>query len=249
MPRPSLQQRIVLGLLGYMLLLGVIIIGLGYGVHETAERHAFKAILRAELVEYLRRSRDDAAYRWSDTETLALRVSALDAADAPFAALPEGLHDEVHADGREYVVLIRIDGSRRIALWLDISDFEARERSLLRLVLSLAALLVAALALGAAWLVRRLAEPLRQLATAITALQPKRAVSCSASAAPQSRSSSCCPCCWRWPSPPSGCGRPATTSISAPCFRKSSTTIATCSATRPCRSTWQRCRTAGSQRR
>lgn len=172
MPRPSLQQRIVLGLLGYMLLLGVIIIGLGYGVHETAERHAFKAILRAELVEYLRRSRDDAAYRWSDTETLALRVSALDAADAPFAALPEGLHDEVHADGREYVVLIRIDGSRRIALWLDISDFEARERSLLRLVLSLAALLVAALALGAAWLVRRLAEPLRQLATAITALQP-----------------------------------------------------------------------------
>jgi signal transduction histidine kinase len=175
MSSPSLQQRIVLGLLGYMLLLGVVIIGFGFSIHEAAERHAWQAILRTELDEHLRRSREDADYRWSDTETLTLRISALDDTSSTFAALPEGLHDEVHHQGRQHVVLVRIEGRQHMALSLDITDFEARERGLLVLVLSLAAGLGVVLALGATWLVRRLADPLRQLAAAIATLQPDSA--------------------------------------------------------------------------
>jgi len=172
-PRPSLQRRIVSGLLGYMLLLAVVIIGFGYSVHETAERHAWQAILRAELADYLRRSRDDPDYRWIDTETLALRVSPPDDREAPFAGLAPGVHDEVRWDDREHVVLIHEDGVQRIALSLDISDIEARERGLVTLVIAFAALLVAVLAWGAAWLVRRLAEPLRRLAQGISELKPE----------------------------------------------------------------------------
>lgn len=172
MARPSLQRRIVTGLLGYMLLLAVAIIGFGYGVHETAERHAWRAILQAELAEHLRRSRDDPDYRWTDTETLALHVSRPEDSAAPFAGLAAGLHDEVRRDEREHVVLIHEDGGWRIALSLDISDIQERERGLLWLVILFATILVVALAWGAGWLVRRLAGPLRSLASAISRLQP-----------------------------------------------------------------------------
>jgi len=173
MARPSLQRRIVAGLLGYMLLLAVVVIGFGYHVHETAEQHAWEAILRAELADYLQRSETDADYRWNDTETLALRVSAVDDAAAPFAGLADGVHDEVPWNGREHVVLIHHQGTQRLALSLDISDIEQRERGMVALMWVFAAVLVAVLSWGAVWLVRRLADPLGSLAGAITRLQPE----------------------------------------------------------------------------
>lgn len=173
MSRPSLSRRIVTGLFGYMLLLALAIIGFGYRVHETAEQHAWEAILQAELAEYLRRSGSDPDYRWSDTETLALHRSAVGDRSAPFAELAPGVHDEVQRDGREHVVLIREEGGQRHALSLDISDIEAQEQGLASLIALSGAALIAALAWGAAWLVGRLVSPLRKLAAAIGGLQPE----------------------------------------------------------------------------
>lgn len=172
-PRVSLERRILAGLVGYMLIVAIAVIGFGFSVHETAERHAWQAILRAELAQYLARTRDDPDYRWSDTETLALQVSRPGEANVRFAALPSGVHDEVRWDDRDHVVLIHEAGEQRIALSLDISDIEARERGLLSLLLLFAGALVVALAWGASWLVRRLAEPLRNLASAIGRLRPE----------------------------------------------------------------------------
>lgn len=177
MSRPSLSRRIVSGLLGYLLLLSLAVIAFGYGVHEAAERHAWKAILQAELSEHLRRSSQDPEYRWGDTETLALHVSTADDPAAPFADLPPGVHDEVRRGDREHVVLIREVGGQRIALSLDISDIEAQEQGLATMILVFAALLVAVLGWGATWLVGRLVGPLRSLASAIGALQPESATS------------------------------------------------------------------------
>jgi signal transduction histidine kinase len=173
--RPSLQRRIIAGLLGYMLLLALVVIGFGYRVHEAAEQHAWEAILKTELADYLRRSAADPGYRWNDTETLALHASPADDASAPFAGLADGVHDEVPWNGREHVVLVHHQGTQRLALSLDISDIEQRERDLAAGIWVFAGVLVAVLAWGASWLVRRLADPLGSLAAAITRLQPESA--------------------------------------------------------------------------
>lgn len=173
MRRPSLSRRIVAGLLGHMVLLTLAIIGFGYAVHEAAERHAWQAILHAELDEHLRRSRSDPDYRWTDTETLALHESKAGDPTAPFADLPQGVHDEVRRGGREHVVLVREEDSRRLVLSLDIADIEAQEQGLAVLVTASAVALILGLGWGAAWLVGRLVGPLRQLATAIGELRPE----------------------------------------------------------------------------
>lgn len=175
MSRPSsLSRRIGLGLLGYALLLTAAVLVHGVVVNETAERLVWQSLLNAELDHFLARRAADPTFQWSDTETLELHVYPLEALpDVLLAGLPPGLHDEVEYQDRELVVQVRDVGDQRIVLALDISDLERQERRMAWAIMFSTAVLVVALALVAAWSVRRLVRPLSALKERIATLDPE----------------------------------------------------------------------------
>lgn len=173
MPRSSLRQRILLGVLAYVAFATMAVLVYGFVIQEQAERTMWHALLEGEFEHLLANTRQDAGYRWVDTEALAL-YSTRSRQQWPDAlsGLEPGLHDEILVDGQQSVVLVRdIDGARW-ALVLDITDLERREAWLAATVL--AAMLVMVLLLGFAiwWGVDHLVRPLRDVADAIEHLRP-----------------------------------------------------------------------------
>ena len=64
----SLQWRITLGAIAYMLLLSLAVVYHGNAVNERAEEQMWRSLLDAGLRQYLARSADDPAYRWHDSD-------------------------------------------------------------------------------------------------------------------------------------------------------------------------------------
>lgn len=173
--RTSLRRRLLLGLLGYAVLLTAAVVVHGVIINERAERQVWELLLTSELDHFIERSRHDPDYRWSDTQTLRLYDGSDPAAlPAALRGLSPGVHDEVPVAGRQYVALVREVDGRSLVLALDITALEAREMRLgLGIALS-AALLVALLGLASAWGIGRLLAPLTRLAERIGALRPDR---------------------------------------------------------------------------
>ena len=172
--RPSLQRRMMLAMLAYVVLLSVAVLVHGWLLHERAEALVWGSLLETEM-QYFARNADDPAWRPRDS----LLEYFIEGEQAPLpkglAGLEPGLHDEVLVDGREAIALVRDIDGRRLLLALDITEFERSERALaLTLLLSsLAAVLV--LGLVVAWGIARLMRPLRELAQRIGVLQPDAA--------------------------------------------------------------------------
>lgn len=172
-PRSGLRQRILLGVLGYTVLLSIAVLAHGILVNERAEQLVWKTLLTSELDYFVSRSRADAAYRWSDTVALSLYDGAVpDRIPAAFRGLDPGVHDEVQVGGQEYVVLVREVDGRKLVLALDIAELEADEFSLGLTVAVSSLLLVVLLGISVAWGVRRLTGPLTNLAADIGHLRP-----------------------------------------------------------------------------
>ena len=141
-------------------------------LHERAEQAVWQALLDTELSAIVDRIRSEPDYRWQDTDTLRLYG---DAADMPpaLAALPPGLHDGLRVDGRDSAVLVRDADVGRLALVLDITDFEAFERFVATWSL-VAGVALVLLTLLVAWFgATRLLRPLGRLADAIGRLRPE----------------------------------------------------------------------------
>ena len=172
---PSLQRRIALGMLGYVVLLGMVVLAFGWLINERAEALVWSSLLNTEM-EYFARHADDEDWRPRDSDLLEFHVAGGDISlPAGLAGLSPGLHDEVAVDGRESVVLVRDVDGRRLLLALDITEFERSERELaLTLLLSTLAVVVV-LGLVVMWGVGRLARPLRELAQRIGLLRPDAA--------------------------------------------------------------------------
>lgn len=176
MPRTGLRLRITLWVVAYMLLLSLAVVWHGNIINERAERLVWNSLLQAELEQHLARLAADPGYRWKDRDNVALYGEAGGAALPPgLAQLSPGLHDDVRMDGAIKVVLLRDVAGRRLAVTLDVTDFEARERHLTTLMignalggLALAGVLIA-LGLG------RLAKPLAGMAKDIARLRPDAA--------------------------------------------------------------------------
>ena len=175
--RPSLQHRIGLGMLGYIVLLSVVVLAFGWMVNERAEALVWRSLLETEM-EYFARHADDEDWRPRDSDLLEFFVAGPDAdgtLPAGLAHLPPGLHDEVAVDGRDIVALVRDTDGQRLLLALDITEFERSERELALTLLLSSLLVVLSLGLVVLWGIGRLLRPLRELAQRIGLLQPDAA--------------------------------------------------------------------------
>lgn len=175
MRRTSLQLRITLVVVVYMLLLSVAVVYHGNILNERAERLLWRSLLDSELDHDLEQRARDPGYRVrASGDIVVYGAGGAGVEPERVARLDPGLHDEVKIDGREYVVLVTRRDGRRLAVALDIGGFEDQERHLSTLMIgsALGGLLVAGVLI--AWVLRRLASPLSRLAADIEVLQPDR---------------------------------------------------------------------------
>lgn len=173
--RPSLQRRFALGMLGYMLLLGIVVLAFGWMVNERAEALVWRSLLETEM-EYFARHADDEEWRPRDSDLLEFFVAGPDTTlPAGLAELPPGLHDEVAVDDRQIVALVRDTNGQRLLLALDITEFERSERELALTLLFSSLAVVLLLGLAVMWGIGRLLRPLRELAQHIGLLRPDTA--------------------------------------------------------------------------
>ena len=172
-PRSGLRRRILLGLLGYVVVLTVAVILHGFLVNEHAEQLVWQGLLDAELDHIRELSSKDPDYRWVDTSNIAL-YDGRNPADIPPAlrSLEPGVHDEVVVDGVERVVLVREVEGRPIMLALDITALEQREFDMGLTVVGSAVTMIVLLGIAIAWSVNRLVRPLSEVAKDIAHLQP-----------------------------------------------------------------------------
>ena len=146
---------------------------MGNNVHEHAEHAAWRALLNSELDSIILHSGRDPQYRWQDSDTLSL--FRLDQADTPATLrdLHPGLHDGVAIGERKAAVMVRqTETMGRVALALDISDFEALEQFATRWVLLAGLVMVIVTVVMARLGMQRVVRPLSLLAGDIAALKP-----------------------------------------------------------------------------
>ncbi len=172
--RPApLHRRLLLWLLAYLGLISLAVFGVGNNVHEHAEHAAWRALLNSELDSIVDHSGRDPLYRWQDSDTL--RLFRLDQPGAPatLAGLHAGLHDGVAIGDRKAAVMVRQTAAMgRLALALDISDFEALEQFATRWVLLAGLVMVIVTVVMARLGMQRVVRPLSLLAADIDALTP-----------------------------------------------------------------------------
>lgn len=173
MARASLGRRTFWWLLAYIAVAtSAAFLAVGY-LHERAEQAVWAALLETELDNIVGRMRGEPEYRWQDSDTLRLYAGDDAMPDVLLRAAP-GLLDELDIGGRNSVVLVRDDPELgRLALALDITDFEALEQFVARWSAIVAAGLVAITLVMASLASRRLFAPLRRLAQDIGRLRPE----------------------------------------------------------------------------
>lgn len=171
MSAPSLQRRLLVGVLGYLALLSVALVVHGLFVNEQAEQVVLDNLLNVEMDQTVARLREGGV---PEARRGPMRLYDGAAASLPrgLQGLPPGLHDDLDFEGREHVVLVRDALGRRLVLALDLSDFEREEARLTLAVAASSLALVMLLALALAASIRRMLRPLGTLADDIGALAP-----------------------------------------------------------------------------
>lgn len=171
---PSLQRRMMLGMLGYVALLSVVVLAYGWLVNERAEALVWSSLLETEM-QYFALHADDEDWQPRDSHVLEFFDGSESALPAGLEGLAPGLHYEIVVDGRESVALVREVDGRRLLLALDITEFERVERDLALTLLLSSLAVVLVLVLVVVCGVARLLRPLRVLAQRIGLLQPDAA--------------------------------------------------------------------------
>lgn len=177
MTERTLGARVLRWLAVYVVLLTVMVAAGANLLHERSEHLVWRALLKTELAHFIDTSARDPHYRWQNSDTLSLyRFDAVDRIPASLEALNPGLHDNLVLANRNSVALVRdTQAFGRVAIVLDVTDFEALERFTSTWVL-LAVLLIGTLTLFAAWYgMRRIVGPLSTLAARIGELDPEQA--------------------------------------------------------------------------
>lgn len=173
--RRGLRRRILGWLLIYISLLSVAIFIGGLVVNEEAERMVWQSLLSAELHHYQDRREADPGYHWTDTDDMQLYLwSDVPPPPAVLRALPPGLHDDQWVEGKLKVVMVQDSAEGRMALALDVTEFEGLEYAISRGIIIGMFAAVVLLGLLLAWALGRVIRPLSAMAGAIAKLQPER---------------------------------------------------------------------------
>ncbi|AAW76788.1 two-component system sensor protein [Xanthomonas oryzae pv. oryzae KACC 10331] len=171
-----LGLRVLVWLFGYTLLMTLAVFGTAQYLHERAEHGVWRSLLNSELDSILERSVQNPDYHWQDSDTLRL-YHIDDVARAPpvLRTLPPGLHDGLEIAGRQSAVMVRDTAhAGRLALVLDITDFEALEKFLTRWMLAAGIALIGITLLMGTYAMARLVRPLVELARDIGGLRPEQ---------------------------------------------------------------------------
>jgi len=174
--RRGLRRRILGWLLLYVSLLSVAIFIGGLVVNEEAERMVWESLLRAELHHYQERRASDPDYEWTDTDDMHLyRWDDSPPPPKVLRALGPGLHDDQWVEGKLRVVMVQDQPEGRVAIALDITEFEGLELAISSGIV--AGMFAAVLLLGLllAWALGRAIRPLSTLAGDIVRLRPEQA--------------------------------------------------------------------------
>ena len=171
-----LGRRVLVWLFGYTFLMVLAVFGTAQYLHERAEHGVWRSLLNSELDSILDRSAQDPGYRWQDSDSLRLfRVDGSAQVPPALRSLHPGLHDDLEIAGRQSAVMVRdTTHAGRLALVLDITDFEALEHFLTRWMLAAGIALIAISVLMGTYAMARLVRPLVDLARDIGALRPER---------------------------------------------------------------------------
>jgi len=173
--RASLGTRMLAWLLAYIVLAtGALFVAVNW-VHENAEHAVWQALLDTELDSVIVRMQNEPDFRWQDSDTMQLyRQTPGEHWPPALHTTAPGLHDEVEIEGRRRVILVRDEaGIGRMALALDITDFEALEHFVTRWSLMAGTALILITVLMASLGASRLLRPLRRLADDIQRLRPE----------------------------------------------------------------------------
>ncbi|MFC7521223.1 sensor histidine kinase [Xanthomonas populi] len=171
-----LGRRVLVWLFGYTLLMTLAVFGTAQYLHERAEHGVWRSLLNSELDSILDRSAQDPGYHWQDSDTLRLyRIDDSAALPPVLRTLHPGLHDGLEIAGHQSAVMVRDTGhDGRLALVLDITDFEALEKFLTRWMLAAGIALISITLVMGTYAMARLVRPLVELARDIAALRPEQ---------------------------------------------------------------------------
>ncbi|MCC4600629.1 sensor histidine kinase [Xanthomonas melonis] len=174
--RRPLGRRVLTWLCGYTLLMTLAVFSTAQYLHERAEHGVWRSLLNSELDSILDRSARSPDYHWQDSDTLRLyRIDGSPGVPPALRTLHPGLHDDLDVVGRRSAVMVRdTPHAGRLALVLDITDFEALEHFLIRWMLAAGIALIGITLLMGAYAMARLVRPLVALARDIGALRPER---------------------------------------------------------------------------
>lgn len=171
--RSGLGRRILLGMLGYVVVLTAAVVVHGYVVNEHAEQLVWQTLLDSEMDHLIELRERDPDFHWADTRSIALYDGRNPAViPEPLRGLPPGVHDELVVDGVERVVLVREVDGRPLILALDITDLEQREFDMSLTIGGSSLTMIVLLAVAIGWSVNRLVKPLRDVAQDIGRLRP-----------------------------------------------------------------------------
>ena len=171
--RSGLGRRILLGMLGYVVVLTAAVVVHGYIVNEHAEQLVWQTLLDSEMDHLIELRERDPDFHWADTRSIALYDGRNPAViPEPLRGLPPGVHDELVVNGVERVVLVREVDGRPLILALDITDLEQREFDMSLTIGGSALTMIVLLAVAIGWSVNRLVKPLRDVAQDIGRLRP-----------------------------------------------------------------------------
>lgn len=173
--RRGLRRRILGWLLLYVSLLSVAIFVGGLIVNEAAERMVWESLLRAELQHYQERRQSDPDYHWTDTGDMHMyHWSDTPPPPAVLRDLSPGLHDDQWVEGKLRVVMVQDLPEGRVAITLDITEFEGLELAISSGII--AGMFTAVLLLGLllAWALERAIRPFTRMAADITRLRPEK---------------------------------------------------------------------------
>ena len=173
----SLRKRIAVGLSAYSLLVAIMVIAVGYSMHESQEWMVWRAQLDGEMAAFLQQrahTPNAVLPRTGKLRTWVARPNtpAMQQVPAELRELELGLHDEIDVEGIEAAVMIRDVGGERVFMLIDITTLEDEERGIARVLVLLSLLGIGGLVLVVWWLSGRLVKPVADLALAVNALQP-----------------------------------------------------------------------------
>jgi|JRYD01.1.fsa_nt_gb signal transduction histidine kinase len=171
--RPRLRKLIVVSLVCYTIVLSLAVSLHGHLVNEYVESRIWESMLESEVAYIKRKIAQDPQFDWSDLDVFHWYDERGSRPVPPqFQALPEGIHDEISADGKMFAVLVEGTAEGRRILALEITDIENRELAVAAAIAASIILVIAVLAVLSFHSVDRLLRPLTRMADEISNLQP-----------------------------------------------------------------------------